>query len=102
MNKWIKFILLAITKSLYVLAKFILRIFLAINGVIAKFSNLIGTIIIVICLIGISGFVEAERDIEIVGLIVGALFIVIPRIIEELAMKIFSGFGWLIDTIENA
>lgn len=102
MNKWIKFFLLAITKSLYVLAKFILRIFLAINGVIAKFSNLIGTIIIVICLIGISGFVEAERDIEIVGLIVGALFIVIPRIIEELAMKIFSGFGWLIDTIENA
>ncbi len=101
MNKWLKFFLLAIVKLLYVVAKLALRIFLAINGVISKFSGLIGTIIIVICLIGISGFVEAERDVEIIGLIVGALFIVIPKIIEELAMKIFSGFGWLIDTIEN-
>ena len=102
MNKWLKIFLLALVKSLYIVSKYALRVLLTVNKVISRFTGFIGTIIIIICLIGGSGFADEDKGAEIGGIIIGALLIVVPQIIEDLSLKIFSGFGWLINIIENA
>lgn len=91
---------------LYSILGIFLMIIAAINGVVKKIANLIGSIIILLALLELTGIriidvYEPSIKTSIIEMIIGALIIIAPQIVDQLTINIHRAFGFFLDLLDE-